>query len=150
MKKYMLSLFDDTNRLWSTTFLIVSLLLIILSLSMGMKNNLLLNVLFVGGIGFLYLAFLHTWRKVSNYLYLLGTASVIFMLFFCITLIVSVAGPDPELSGPGKIQILMGGLYTVIGLCICIPGIILGLLGSVILGYKKFRSSMEARGRTIH
>lgn len=150
MKKYILSLFDSKNRLWTITFLIASLLLVILSLSMGMKNNLLMNLIFVVGIGFLYLALLHTWREVKSYLYLLGTASVIFILFFCIRLIVGVVGMDTELSVPSKIQILVGGLYTVIGLCICIPGIIFGFLGSIILGYKEFRSSMVGRGRTIH
>lgn len=134
MRKFTLSIFNRTNRLRTITFLISSALLITLSLSAGMKNNLLMNMVFVGGIGLLYLSFIHTWRKARSYLFLLVTTSVIFMLLLLFALIVSTTGLDTEMISPSKIQIFTGGLYTILGLSICIPGMIIGLIGSVILG----------------
>ncbi len=139
MKKYILSLFSTTNRLWTISFLFTALVLIITSLSMGMRNNLPMNVMFVFGIGFLYLALIHIWRKSKSYFYLSAVSFGVFLLLFIIVLIVSNINFSPELPSPSKVHTIVGGLYTIIGLCLCIPGIIIGLLGSLLLSYRENR-----------
>ena len=139
MKKHILSLFDRVNRLWTIAFLTASLLLIILALSLGMENNLTVNLMFVCGMGFLYMAFIHIWRSAMNYIYLLVTALFTYILFLLVTIIISNINVGPEQIGPSKIQVFVGALYTIIGLSVCLPGIVIGLLGSVILGLKEYR-----------
>ena len=135
MKTYLLSLFNAKNRILTITFMVVSLSLIITSLILGMKNNLSMNLLFVSGVFFLYLSLLHAWRKARQYFYLLAVTSGILILLFLITFIVS--NINLGAVNPAKIQVLSGGLFTIVGLCICLPGMIIGLLGSIIHGQRE-------------
>jgi len=100
-----------------------------------MKNNLPINLMFSCGIGFLYLAFIHNWKAAKNYMYLMITTLVIFILLFFVTIIISNINFSPELTGPSKIHMIVGGLYSIIGLGICVPGMIVGFLGSLIQVY---------------
>lgn len=136
MKKHFSSLVSTTNRLWTISFLTASFVLIMVSLMMGMKNNPPMAIMFVCGIGFLYLALIHPWRKSISYIYLTVTTLAIFLLFFFITIIVSSINLGSEMTGPGKIHVIVGGIYSIC-LSICLPGMIIGLLGSLIHDYRE-------------
>jgi len=96
-----------------------------------------MNVMFICGIVFLYLILIHPWRRSKNYLYLSSVSLGIFLLFLIIAFIVSNINFSSELPRPRKIEVITGGLYTVIALCICVPGIIIGFLGPIICGYSE-------------
>ena len=136
MKRHLVALFSNTNRKRTLSLLVASFILIAFSLVMGMKNNIPMNIMFVAGTGFLYLALIHTWRKAINYMYLMLSTLVIFPVLLLITYIASNMDNGSGSAGPARINIMIGGIYTIAGLGICIPGMVVGLLGTIILGCK--------------
>jgi len=82
MKKHFISLFNTTHRKRTIYLFIVAALFIIISLLVGISDNLPMIAMLLTGIIFLFLAVLHPWRKTGNYGILIGVCVGILLLEF--------------------------------------------------------------------
>jgi hypothetical protein len=81
-----------------------------------------------GGIFFLFFSLLHPWRKRKNYAILAGIfAGIIVLTVVVITI----------LAQTGNSQYIKEGWVIVIICFICIPGIIVGIIGTILHRKKK-------------
>jgi len=140
MKTYFRSLFEKKNRWLTLSFLIVSAIFIGTVLTTGLRNNATMSAFFITGIVFLYLAFIHKWKNERNFLYLATTTGILFIILFIITLVISLIPLAPENNGTSKIHVITGGIYSIIAIGICIPGMTVGMVGFMIRRYKNYRA----------
>lgn len=122
MKKYFISLLDPSHRWFTIFFLLFSVLLIIGSQLVGTTDNIPGLSMLLGGMVFLFYAFLHPWRKSSAYAKLAGVSFGLILLTFLAIFILSSLHKNQYLSE----GIVMG----FIGL-ICLPGIVTGVAGAL-------------------
>jgi len=137
MKKQFLRLFDRTNRWWTVSYIVAGVLLIIASDIVTISDNPPGIALLYCGVIFLFLAFVHPWRKASSFGTLAGICAGIIALTF---VILSIAAPymtpkDPA-STPGGSGYLEAFVMILI-LFICAPGILVGIIGAVYYSIKK-------------
>jgi len=127
MRKHFAALFDAAHRRTTIRFSLLSLLLSTCSIIVGFKENTYGNLLLYSSLSCLLYVLVHPWRRGRNYAVMAGISIVIIMVIF---------GLIRFLTATGYEQILDKGLLIWITGLICIPGIVVGLIGSIIYGEK--------------
>lgn len=109
MKGHFILLFDHAHRKTTFSLLIIALLLISISLSLGINENLpSIAMLFIGIMVFCF-SILHTWKKATYYAALVGACGTILPLIW-----------GNHILGEG-LDFAVGGL--------CVAGIFAGTIG---------------------
>lgn len=122
MKQHFLLLFDSTYRWTTLSLFLAAVLLIIASQIVGTTDNLPgLIMLFFGMISF-FLTFLHPWRKSGNYAILAGIFLGIIVLMFGIIYLLDILN---------KTEYISEGVVMILFFLICIPGIVVGIFGTI-------------------
>src|SRR4030042_4401189 len=123
MKEHFISLFDPSHRWRTISYFLASALLITASLIVGIEDNLFGIAMIFGGIFFLFFSLLHPWRKRKNYAILAGIFAGLIVLTVVLIII---------LAHTGNSQYIKEGWVIVIICFICIPGIIVGIIGTIL------------------
>lgn len=122
MKNHFLSLFDPVHRWWTISFFLASVILFIFALLVGITDNFPGIGILLGAVICLFLTVLHPWRKWENYAIMAGIfCAIIFLIWVTIHILAST----------DYAKFLSEALIMIIIFFICIPGIILGILGSI-------------------
>jgi hypothetical protein len=128
MKKHFISLFDTTHRKRTIYLFIIATLFIIISLLIGISDDLPMIAMLLTGIIFLFFAVLHPWGKAVNYGILIGVCVGILLLeFLGITI----------LSKMHKTEYINEGIAMSLSFFICVPGILVGIIGAIICALRK-------------
>lgn len=123
MKEHFISLFDNTHKKKTIYLFVIAAMFIIISLSVGISDNLPMIAMLLTGIIFLFFAVLHPWGKAGNYGILVGVCVGILLLeFLGITI----------LSKMHKTEYINEGIAMGLAFFICIPGILVGIIGAII------------------
>lgn len=128
MKKHILSLFDPAHRWWTLSLFIASVLLIIAANFVGINDNLPGIVILYGGIIFLFFTLLHPWRKWGNYAILIA---------ICIGIMVLEWIGIHILDSLNKTEYISEAIIMIIAFFICLPGIMVGIIGIIICAFRK-------------
>ena len=128
MKNHFLSLFEPSHRWWTLSYLIFSVVLIVGAMLVGVADNLPGIAMLLGGMIFLFITFLHTWRNVKNYITLLLVCFGIIVLIFLAIIL---------LSAIGKTQYINEGFVMILGFLFCFPGILVGIGGVIVESSRK-------------
>ena len=124
MKQHFISLFDSSYRWMTLSLFSAAVLLIIASQIVGTTDNFPgLIMLFFGMIS-LFLTFLHPWRKSGNYAILAGIFLGIIVIMFAIIHL---------LDSLNKTEYISEGVVMILFFLICIPGIVVGIFGTIFL-----------------
>jgi hypothetical protein len=121
VKTHFLALFNIGNRKKTLTYLLLSIVLIIASLIVGISDNPPGIVLIGVGTICFYYSFVHIWKKSRNFVLLIYVSIGIALLQI---LIINIFG------WMHKTQYLSEGLIMGVFFLICIPLLLVGVLGA--------------------
>jgi hypothetical protein len=123
MKNHFSSLIDPSNRSLTLRYFMISVVLIAASKISGINDNLIGIVSLVTGVCSLFYSLVHTWKKGRSYAILAWMCAAIMALTFAAICILSWLGFEKYL-GEAVIMFII--------FFICLPGIIVGILGAVL------------------
>ena len=123
MKKHFISLFDKMHLRKTIYLFIIAVLLIIISSLVGISDNIPMIAMLLSGIIILFFSVLHPWKKSSNYAILAGVCIGILLLEWLAIVILAKMHQDKYLSE---------GIAMGVAFLICVPGIIVGIIGTII------------------
>jgi hypothetical protein len=128
MVKHLLSLFNPVQIRITISLLTSAILLIISSLFVGITDNMPGISLLLSGMIFLFFTFLHPWRKVENYALLIGVSVAIIVL---VMLVIQI------LVWLKMTEYISEGVVMIIVFLVCLPGILSGIIGTLIYAFRK-------------
>jgi hypothetical protein len=132
MKKHFSLMFDASHRWWTIAFFILSDLLFVGSFILTVPDNPPGLISLYGGVCFLFLAFVHVWRKPAPFLILAGVCFVLMMMIFGGLMIADSISPKvPGLHSTEAENIIGAALFVTI-LFFCIPGTAIGVIGGIV------------------
>jgi len=123
LKQHFNSLFELPHRTLTLRYLAMSVVLILASQIAGIKDNLLGITAMVTGVCFLFYTLVHPWKGGRNYAIMAWICAGIIALTFAVVCSLSWLGFDKYLNGSVTMYIIF---------LICLPGIIVGILGAVL------------------
>jgi hypothetical protein len=123
LKQHFNSLFKLPHRTLTLRYLVMSVVLILASQIAGIKDNLLGITAMVTGVCFLFYALVHPWKGGRNYAIMAWICAGIIALTFAVVCSLSWLGFDKYLNG----SVIMYIIFLI-----CLPGIIVGILGAVL------------------
>lgn len=123
MRDHLISLFDRFHKALTIRYLIISIALIVTSQIAGIKENLFGISSLVSGLCCLCYSFVHPWKDGRKYALLAWICAGLLTLTFAVICILSWLGFDRSFSE----AVIMFGIFLI-----CLPGIIVGILGAVI------------------
>jgi predicted lysophospholipase L1 biosynthesis ABC-type transport system permease subunit len=123
MKKHFISLFDKTHLKRTTYLFIIAVSLIIISSLVGISDNLPMIAMLLSGIIILFFSVLHPWKKAGNYAILAG---------LCIGILLLEGLGITILAKMHKDEYLSEGIAMGVAFLVCVPGIIVGIIGTII------------------
>jgi hypothetical protein len=123
MKNHFSSLIDPFNRSQTLRYFTISVVLIAASKISGINDNLIGITALVTGVCSLFYSLVHIWKKGRSYAILAWTCAAIMALTFAVICILSWLGYEKY---PGEAVFM----FTIF--FICLPGIIVGILGAVL------------------
>jgi hypothetical protein len=123
LKQHFNLLFELPHRTLTLRYLVISVVLIVASQIAGIKDNLLGIAAMVTGVCCLFYALVHPWKGGRNYALMAWICAGILALTFSAVCILSWLGFDKYLNGSVTLYILF---------LVCLPGIIVGILGAVL------------------
>lgn len=123
LKQHFYSLVELPHRTLTLRYFAMSVVLILASQIAGLKDNLLGITAMVTGVCSLFYTFVHPWKRGGNYAIMAWICAGIIALTFAVVCILSWFGFDKYLSGSVTLYIIF---------FICLPGIIVGILGAVL------------------
>jgi hypothetical protein len=128
MNKHIQSLFDNQHIRLTVTLFAAAVFLMVGSQIVGITDNLPGIAMLFAGIILLYFSFLHPWRKIEYYAILIGVCVGILLLeWLGIHLLIRL----------NKTKYLSEGIAMVLAFFICMPGIITGIIGTLICTFIK-------------
>jgi hypothetical protein len=128
MKKHFLSLFDSSHLKWTIALFVIASLFIIIASVVGISDNLPMIVLLLTGIILLFFAVLHPWKKAFNYwILVLVCVGILVLEFLGITILDKI----------DKTEYISEGFAMGIAFLICVPGILVGIIGVIISALRK-------------
>jgi hypothetical protein len=128
MKKHFISLFDSAHLKWTISLFTIAVLLIIISSLVGISDNLPMIAMLLTGIILLFFAVLHPWEKAVNYGILVGVCVGTLLLEWLGIHILASMHLDKYLSE---------GIAMGVAFLICVPGILVGIIGAIICAVRK-------------
>jgi hypothetical protein len=129
MKKHFISLFDPDHLWWTISLFVLAVVLIVIASLIGVADNLPGIILMYAGIIALFFAFLHPWRKAMNYIILAAVFIGIFLLGILLVTILDKFDKD--------LSFRFDGFVEGYALLICIPGILVSIIGAIICAIRK-------------
>lgn len=127
MRKHFKTLLDAEHRKLTMRLSLISLLFDVGSIFVVLKYFTPGIVLLISGLSFFLYALVHPWRRGRNYAIMAGISIVLIMIIFGLIRFLAATGYEQYVD--------KGMLLWLTGL-ICIPGIIVGVTGSIIYGEK--------------
>lgn len=128
MKKHFISLFDPSHLKWTISLFSIAILLIITAILGGTTDNPPMIATFLTGIIILFFAVLHPWRKAGYYGILAGVCICILLLEWLGIHILASMHLNKYLSE---------GIAMGVAFLICVPGILVGVIGAIICAVRK-------------
>ena len=128
MKKHFISLFDSAHLKWTISLFTIAVLLIIISSLVGISDNLPMIAMLLTGIIILFFSVLHPWEKAGNYGILAMVCIGILLLEWIGIHILASMHLDEYLSE---------GIAMGVAFLICVPGILVGIIGAIICAVRK-------------
>jgi hypothetical protein len=128
MKNHLISLFTADHFRKTIILFVIAALFIIISSLVGISDNLPMIAMLLTGIILLFFAVLHPWDKASNYWFLVLVCVVILVLEGLAIFILAKMHLDKYISE----GIAMGAAFLI-----CLPGIIVGIIGGIICSVRK-------------
>jgi hypothetical protein len=128
MKKHFISLFDSEHLKWTIALFVGAVLFIIISSLVGINDNLPMIAMLLTGIILLFFAVLHPWNKAGNYGILVIICIGILLLGWLGIAILASMHLDKYLSE---------GIAMGVAFLICVPGILVGIIGAIICAVRK-------------
>lgn len=128
MKKHFISLFSSAQLKWTISLFLIAALFIIISSLVGISDNLPMIAMLLTGIILLFFAVLHPWKKAYNYGILAMVCIGILLLEWLGINILAKMHLDKYLSE---------GIAMGVAFLICVPGIIVGIIGAIICSVRK-------------
>ena len=123
LKQHFNSLFELPHRPLTLRYFVISVVLIVASQIAGIKDNLIGIAALVTGVCYLFYTLVHPWKGGRNYAIMAWICAGIIALTFATVCLLSWSGFDKYLNGSVTMYIIF---------LICIPGIIVGILGAVL------------------
>jgi len=128
MKKHFLSLFDPEHLRLTLSLFSAAILLMIVSQIMGINDNLPGIAMLLAGIILLYFSVLHPWRKLEYWAILIGVCVGILLLeWLGIHLLVRLKFE----------KYVSEAIGMIVAFFICLPGIVTGIIGTLICAFRK-------------
>jgi hypothetical protein len=128
MKKHFISLFDSAHLKWTISLFTIAVSLIIISSLVGISDNLPMIAMLLTGIIILFFSVLHPWEKAGNY----GILAVV-----CIGILLLEGLGIYILAKMHLDKYLSEGIAMGVAFLICVPGILVGLIGALICAVRK-------------
>ena len=128
MKNHLILLFAAERFRKTIILFVVAALFIIISSLVGISDNLPMIAMLLAGIILLFFAVLHPWKKASNYWFLILVSFVILVLEGLAIFILAKMHLDRYISE----GIVMGVTFII-----CLPGILVGIIGGIICAVRK-------------
>jgi hypothetical protein len=128
MKKHFISLFDSAHLKWTISLFTIAVLLIIISSLVGISDNLPMIAMLLTGIIILFFSVLHPWGKAGNY----GILAMV-----CIGILLLEWLGIHILASMHLDKYLREGIAMGVAFLICVPGILVGIIGAIICGVRK-------------
>jgi hypothetical protein len=128
MKKHFISLFDSAHLKWTISLFTIATLFIIISSLVGISDNLPMIAMLLTGIILLFFSVFHPWEKAYNYGILAMLCIGILLLEWLGISILAKMHLDKYLSE---------GIAMGVAFLICVPGILVGIIGAIICGVRK-------------
>jgi hypothetical protein len=128
MKKHFISLFDSVHLKWTISLFTIAVLFITISSLVGISDNLPMITVLLTGIIILFFSVIHPWEKAGNYGILAIVCIGILILEWLGIYILASMHLDEYLSE----DIAMGVAFLI-----CVPGILVGLIGAIICAVRK-------------
>lgn len=128
MKKHLISLFDKTHLRKTILLFTFSVLLIIASGIVGISDNLPGIAMLLSGIILLFFSVLHPWENSMNY----GILAVV-----CVGILLLEWLGIHILARMNKTQYISEGIAMGVAFFICVPGILVGIIGVIICSVRK-------------
>lgn len=127
MRKHFFALFDAAHRKLTMRLALISLMLNIGSIFVITTNYTIGIMLLISGLTCFLAALVHPWERGKYYAIMAGMSIVMIMVIFGLIRFLATTGYEQSIS--------KNLLMWITGL-ICIPGIIVGVIGSIIYGEK--------------
>jgi hypothetical protein len=128
MKKHFISLFDSAHLKWTISLFVIAALFIIISSLVGISDNLPMIAMLLTGIILLFFAVLHPWKKAYNYgILAVGCIGILILEWLGISILAKMH-LDKYLSE---------GIAMGVAFLICVPGILVGIIGAIICAVRK-------------
>ena len=128
MKKHFISLFDSEHLKWTIALFVIAALFIIISSLVGISDNLPMIAMLLTGIILLFFAVLHPWEKAGNYgILVMVCIGILFLEWLGITILAKMH----------KDEYISEGIAMGLAFFICVPGILVGIIGAIICAVKK-------------
>ena len=141
---------EGTKRSQKTTLALVAIgcVSLIVAFFTGIADNPLgLALCYVAATVFI-LAFVHTWRRVKNFLILLGASFIGFFLFVVLhNLFYALGEMASGIVVLGPVLAFFEVVFFLIAIFVCPPGFLIGAVGSVVMAvihFKRERISEES------
>ena len=128
MKKHFISLFDATHLKRTIYLFVIAILLIITSSLVGISDNLPMIAMLLTGIILLFFAFVHPWKNATNYgILVIVCVGILLLEWLGITILAKIK----------KTEYISEGIGMGIAFLICLPGILVGIIGAIICAVRK-------------
>ncbi len=138
MKDYLIKLFNKCNRKPTFILFCIGIILIVLAFIAGISDNPPGIILCYSGITALMLGFLHPWRRIRNYLFLLLGSVTGFAVFVILhNLLYALAEILKDVFLLARILGFIHILFFIAAVLICPAGILAGIFGILILCFRK-------------
>jgi hypothetical protein len=134
MRNHLLSLFDSSHRISTVSLFAIGLILIIGSQITGTTDNLPGIAMLFTGIVVLFFALLHPWRSPMNYVILAGTCFGLIILEWVSIFLLATLHLEKYINE---------GIAMISGFLIFLPGIISGIIGSIICAIREKRQRIH-------
>ena len=125
-------------------FLVIGVLSLAGGLLVGIADNLPGLLLIYGAVTSFILAFAHRWREPRRFFLLLGLSFLGFVVFAVLHNVFYAIGESSNTSwGTSLMEVLHVGSFLV-AVLICPPGILVGLIGYFVAGFRARKSHAHA------
>ena len=148
MKNFLGSINAKNSRRLTLLLCVICVGSLIAAFIVGISGNISgLALCYIAAISFI-LAFVHTWRKVKNFLILLGASFIGFFLFVVLhNLFYALGEMASGIVVLGPVLGFFEVVFFLLAILVCPPGFLIGAVGSVVMAvihFKRERISEES------
>ena len=128
---------NKSNRKVTFTFLIISIISLVIAFIIGIADNPPGLILCFLGVVALIIVFVHRWRKAKNYLILFVASLIGFPVFAILhNVMYGLEKMVVDIIILSQLLRFLDVLFFLIALMVCPPGILVGVVGSIVFYFK--------------